>query len=54
MDRKANINVLADDLHFDPISGGTPNRLFPCEVKRPAKEDAHSLICRDRSAHTNK
>jgi anaerobic selenocysteine-containing dehydrogenase len=33
-DGKANINVLTNDLHFDPISGGTPNRLFPCEVKK--------------------
>jgi ferredoxin-nitrate reductase len=34
-DGKANINVLTDDAFFDPISGGTPNRLFPCEVKKP-------------------
>jgi anaerobic selenocysteine-containing dehydrogenase len=33
-DRKASINALADDLHFDPISGGTPNRLFPCDIRR--------------------
>jgi anaerobic selenocysteine-containing dehydrogenase len=36
-DGKANINALADDRHFDPISGGTPNRLFPCEIKRRRK-----------------
>jgi len=33
-DGQANINVLTDDAHFDPISGGTPNRLFPCEVRK--------------------
>lgn len=33
-DGKANINVLTDDLHFDPVSGGTPNRLFVCEVRK--------------------
>jgi anaerobic selenocysteine-containing dehydrogenase len=33
-DGKANINVLTNDAYFDPISGGTPNRLFPCEVQR--------------------
>jgi anaerobic selenocysteine-containing dehydrogenase len=33
-DGKANINVLTDDAFFDPISGGTPNRLFPCEVRK--------------------
>jgi anaerobic selenocysteine-containing dehydrogenase len=32
-DGKANINVLTNDQHFDPVSGGTPNRLFSCEVK---------------------
>ena len=31
-DEKASINVLTNDLFFDPISGGTPNRIFPCEV----------------------
>jgi len=31
-DGKANINVLVDDSHFDPVSGGTPHRLFQCEV----------------------
>jgi anaerobic selenocysteine-containing dehydrogenase len=33
-DGKANINVLANDAYFDPVSGGTPNRLFPCEVEK--------------------
>jgi anaerobic selenocysteine-containing dehydrogenase len=33
-DGKANINVLTDDAPFDSVSGGTPNRLFPCEVKK--------------------
>ncbi|WP_176637717.1 molybdopterin-containing oxidoreductase family protein [Desulfolutivibrio sulfoxidireducens] len=33
-DRKANINILSNDGYFDPVSGGTPNRLFPCEVHR--------------------
>jgi anaerobic selenocysteine-containing dehydrogenase len=31
-DRGANINALVNDRHFDPVSGGTPNRLFPCEI----------------------
>jgi anaerobic selenocysteine-containing dehydrogenase len=33
-DGKANINVLANDAYFDPVSGGTPNRMFPCEVEK--------------------
>ena len=33
-DGKANINVLANDAYLDPVSGGTPNRMFPCEVKK--------------------
>jgi anaerobic selenocysteine-containing dehydrogenase len=33
-DRSANINLLTDDGERDPLSGGTPNRLFPCEVRR--------------------
>ena len=33
-DGKANINRLTNDHYFDPISGGTPNRLFRCEVKK--------------------
>ena len=32
-DGKANINDLTDDQRFDPYSGGTPNRLFPCEIR---------------------
>lgn len=31
-DGLANINRLVNDQYFDPVSGGTPNRLFPCEV----------------------
>jgi anaerobic selenocysteine-containing dehydrogenase len=31
-DGRANINVLTNDAVFDPVSGGTPNRLFPCEI----------------------
>lgn len=34
-DGKANINILASDERFDPVSGGTPNRLFRCEVSVP-------------------
>jgi anaerobic selenocysteine-containing dehydrogenase len=33
-DGKANINVLVDDTHFDPVSGGTPHRLFRCEIRK--------------------
>jgi anaerobic selenocysteine-containing dehydrogenase len=36
-DGKANINVLTNDAYFDPVSGGTPNRLFPCEVEKRSK-----------------
>jgi anaerobic selenocysteine-containing dehydrogenase len=35
-DGKANINVLTNDTYFDPVSGGTPNRLFPCQVRKVA------------------
>ena len=31
-DRKADINSLTDDDCFDPISGGTPNRLFRARI----------------------
>ena len=31
-DGLANINSLTNDWYCDPISGGTPNRIFPCEV----------------------
>jgi anaerobic selenocysteine-containing dehydrogenase len=43
-DGKANINRLVSDEYFDPISGGTPNRLFPCEVKavKRSKEDGNA------------
>jgi anaerobic selenocysteine-containing dehydrogenase len=36
-DGKASINVLVNDAFYDPVSGGTPNRLFPCEVKSQKK-----------------
>jgi anaerobic selenocysteine-containing dehydrogenase len=43
-DGKASINRLTNDTYFDPISGGTPNRIFPCEVKvcqnRPSQSGA--------------
>ena len=31
-DGKASINSLTSDAYFNPVSGATPNRLFPCEV----------------------
>jgi Molydopterin dinucleotide binding domain. len=33
-DKMANINVLTDDQDRDPISSGTSNRLFPCQVRK--------------------
>ncbi len=33
-DGMASINDLTDDQRFDPYSGGTPNRLFPCEITK--------------------
>ena len=33
-DKKGNINVLTNDEFWDPVSGGTPNRLFSCEVMK--------------------
>jgi assimilatory nitrate reductase catalytic subunit len=33
-DGKANINALVDDQCFDPISGGTSNRIFPCAIRK--------------------
>lgn len=33
-DKRANINVLTDDQDRDPISSGTSNRLFPCQVRK--------------------
>lgn len=32
-DGKASINDLVNDKYLDPISGGTPHRLFACEVR---------------------
>jgi len=40
-DRKASINLLVNDRFVDPISGGTPNRLFVCEVRKASRDDAH-------------
>ncbi len=31
-DKKGSINALTSDEFWDPVSGGTPNRLFSCEV----------------------
>lgn len=36
-DGKASINTLVSDAYFNPVSGATPNRLFPCEVKKLEK-----------------
>jgi ferredoxin-nitrate reductase len=33
-DRKPNLNALTLDEVWDPISGGYPNRLFLCEIRR--------------------
>ena len=33
-DKKASINSLSPDDVWDPVSGGYPNRLFLCEVKK--------------------
>lgn len=33
-DGGANVNWLTDDQDRDPISNGTANRLFPCEVRK--------------------
>jgi len=33
-DGKASINSLTSDEYFNPVSGATPNRLFPCEVRK--------------------
>jgi len=33
-DKMANINVLTDDQDRDPISSGTSNRFFPCQVRK--------------------
>jgi anaerobic selenocysteine-containing dehydrogenase len=37
-DGKASVNSLVSDAYFNPVSGATPNRLFPCEVKRIQNE----------------
>jgi anaerobic selenocysteine-containing dehydrogenase len=36
-DKGANVNVLTDDQDRDPISNGTSNRLFRCEVRKKKK-----------------
>ena len=33
-DKKASMNLLTDDAVWDPVSGGHPNRLFKCEIKK--------------------
>jgi hypothetical protein len=33
-DKKSSVNVPTSDEAWDPISGGYPNRLFQCEVKK--------------------
>jgi thiosulfate reductase/polysulfide reductase chain A len=33
-DEKANVNLLTSDEVWDPVSGGYPNRLFLCEIRR--------------------
>jgi anaerobic selenocysteine-containing dehydrogenase len=33
-DGKANVNILTNDEFFDPVSGGTPNRIFACEIAK--------------------
>ncbi len=33
-DSKPNINLLTSDAVWDPVSGGYPNRLFKCEIRR--------------------
>jgi anaerobic selenocysteine-containing dehydrogenase len=33
-DKKPNVNSLTSDEVWDPISGGYPNRLFQCEIKK--------------------
>jgi thiosulfate reductase/polysulfide reductase chain A len=36
-DKKASINILTRDDIWDPVSGGYPNRLFLCEIKKSFK-----------------
>ncbi len=38
-DSGGNINNLTDDSCFDPISGGTPNRIFSCEICKKDERD---------------
>ncbi len=33
-DKGANVNILVNDAVWDPISGGYPNRLFLCDIKK--------------------
>jgi anaerobic selenocysteine-containing dehydrogenase len=33
-DKKPNVNLLTEDAVWDPVSGGYPNRLFKCEIRR--------------------
>ncbi len=37
-DKREGINSLADSQVWDPVSGGTPNRLFICDVRRAETE----------------
>lgn len=37
-DKKPNVNALTSDEVWDPISGGYPNRLFLCEIKKLFEE----------------
>jgi anaerobic selenocysteine-containing dehydrogenase len=37
-DKKSNVNILTSDEVWDPISGGYPNRLFLCEIKKLLEE----------------
>jgi anaerobic selenocysteine-containing dehydrogenase len=37
-DKKSSVNVLTSDEVWDPISGGYPNRLFQCEIKKLFEE----------------
>jgi anaerobic selenocysteine-containing dehydrogenase len=37
-DKKSNINVLTSDEVWDPISGGYPNRLFQCDIRKLFEE----------------
>jgi anaerobic selenocysteine-containing dehydrogenase len=38
LDKRPNLNTLTADEVWDPISGGYPNRLFVCEIKKSLKE----------------